>query len=68
MSEFELYMEKFRVLTRKGGKVFETQSDGHGWFDMNVVDTNKPNMTNIIYAPPSKFVAFVPIRKKVSND
>lgn len=67
-SEFEYYQEKFRILEWKGGEVYLTRSEGHGWFDATLVDRNNPKITNVIYASPSSDYKGQSIRKKLSYE
>lgn len=51
--KYEVRRELFRITERRGGATYKTESQGVAWFDMDLVDANKPGETDLIYASPS---------------
>lgn len=51
--KYEIYRERMKILERREGAVYRTESLGHGWFDEELVKANKPSETDIMYVVPS---------------
>lgn len=51
--EFETYHEVRKITERRDGCTFRTQSLGHAWFPDDVIKGNRPEITNLVYCPPS---------------
>jgi hypothetical protein len=47
--EYEVYIEVFHIQEWRGGAVYRTESSGCKWMSKKVVDSNLPNMTNVLY-------------------
>lgn len=50
MSDYEVRRELFRITEIRDGATYKTESLGIDWFDMALVDSNKPRESNLIYA------------------
>jgi hypothetical protein len=51
--EYELWREKFRITEWKDGAIYDTKSEGAGWFDEEVIVSNIPRITNLLYVADS---------------
>jgi hypothetical protein len=50
---YEEYREVFKITEWRDGCIYKTVSLGHGWFSKDIIDINKPDESNLIYAAAS---------------
>lgn len=52
--KYEVYREMFAITEWRDGSVYRTESLGCDWFPQDLVDSNLPRVTQVMWVPVSK--------------